>query len=379
MYQFSVPMPYYKEDIDKVISINKEIEQSRISSLYFSLSSSSELFTGFEQYRNEYAKDWDYWKKLISYSQDKGFELVYLLNRPNSASNDEQGLKIQLYKLDNLLNEFRKIGLNKLRISDHQLLSYLNIKYPDFILYASTSFEYKQIGEYTNFVKFHPYIKQIVPSQDSNKNFLLLKNLIKMLPNTQIEILANEGCLLNCHLRMFHGSCQDNNHQNIFSYKYYINECREFCRKNISIFERLTKSNIIYPWEIKEYAKIGIKNFKLSGRDNFPLQTNSLINTYFYYLKCIECFEDAKNLSLDTFISKLRNNEIVSRLTVKDCKKYLPDIKHFVKFGHLCASRCGVECRYCYRCAEKIQAHFKADANAARAEILPVCIKTAPE
>ena len=46
---------------------------------------------------------------------------------------------------------------------------------------------------------------------------------------------------------------------------------------------------------------------------------------------------------------------IFKQFDVKTYKKYLPDIKYFQKYGHLCASRCGVECRYCYKCAEKIQ------------------------
>ena len=183
MYEFSAPMPYTKEHIDKLVSINKKIEKSQITSLYFSLPSNCELFSGFEQFRNMDFNNnkFDYWQELIEYSIDKGFDFIYLLNRPNSNFNYEEGLKIQLDKLNRLLIELELTGVNKLRVSDHKLLSYLHKKYPQFTLYSSTSFEYKSIGEYKNFIKLHPYVKQIVPSHDLNKNFKMLKSMVNSL------------------------------------------------------------------------------------------------------------------------------------------------------------------------------------------------------
>ena len=70
MYEFSLPMPFFKEHIDKLISINKEIEKSKITSLYFSLPNNSIDHTGFEQGRFNWdvETDFDYWKPLIEYS-----------------------------------------------------------------------------------------------------------------------------------------------------------------------------------------------------------------------------------------------------------------------------------------------------------------------
>ena len=72
MYQFSAPMPYTKEDIDKLLNINNQIEKSRITSLYACVPRGCEVFTGFEQSRN-FAFDnlsWDYWKRLINQTFD---------------------------------------------------------------------------------------------------------------------------------------------------------------------------------------------------------------------------------------------------------------------------------------------------------------------
>ena len=47
---------------------------------------------------------------------------------------------------------------------------------------------------------------------------------------------------------------------------------------------------------------------------------------------------------------------------------------HFKKYGHLCALICGVECKYCYKCAEKIQKVFEKKQEEQRKRILPVCV-----
>ena len=82
MYEFSLSMPFFKEHIDKLISINKEIEKSKITSLYFSLPTNSIDFTGFEQDRFNWnvETDFDYWKPLIEYSLNNGFDFIYVLN-----------------------------------------------------------------------------------------------------------------------------------------------------------------------------------------------------------------------------------------------------------------------------------------------------------
>ena len=48
--------------------------------------------------------------------------------------------------------------------------------------------------------------------------------------------------------------------------------------------------------------------------------------------------------------------------------------EHFKKYGHLCASRCGVECRYCYKCAEKIQKVFMKKQEEQQKSTMPFCV-----
>ena len=364
MYEFSVPMPYAIENINKILDINNEIEKSKITSMYFSLPSNSKLFTGFEQYRNTISdKNWDYWKNLISHCLENNVDFIYLLNNPARLPIEQTNFEEKLDKLDKLLNELRKLGINKLRIAEHKLMSYIERHYPDFNIYASTSFEFKSIQEYQNFLFMHKGVKQIVPSHDSIKNFTLLKNLKNMLPDVEIELIVNEGCINGCPNRDGHASEIMDRYTKIrnditMSNSYYTNYfCSNYERQNP--FLSLVKSNKIFPWEIEEYAKIQITNFKLVGRDMFHNRIDNYLNEYLIYFKGIDNYKNIENESVNTFIHHLANDDILNKLTVKEIKHLLPDIKYFKKYGKLCFVNCQINCSYCYKCSNKIQKHYE--------------------
>ncbi len=381
MYQFSAPMPYTIEDIKKLLDINKHVEKSKITSLFFSLPSTNELFTGFEQKRNIFfhKTNWEYWKKLIIYCLNSGVDIIYLLNSPKGISIENPELEQQLEKLDKLLNELRKQGVNKLRIANHNLLSYLNKHYNDFNLYASTSFELKTLCEYKNFMFVHPYVKQIIPAHDCIRNIKLLKNIKKSLFDTDIELMVNEGCINGCPLRTNHASNyldknilyrNDNTLSSFYDSEFF---CGRYAEKNL--FHTLIKSNNIFPWDIETYAKAGIKKFKLVGRDSLKKNIETYLKSYFYYLKGIDNIKEIENISVNTFIYHLSDNTALKKLTVKDIYKYLPKIKHFDKYGEYCSYQCGIDCLYCYKCAEKIQKIYEKKMNKiAKSRIyIPAC------
>ena len=363
MYKFSAPMPYKKELIDYLININKEVEKSKITSLYFSLPPNCELFSIFEQYRNGFVEksDFNYWKDLMKYSRDNGFDFIYNLNNPKNLPVENDNFDRELEKLDILLGQLQEIGVNKLRISNHKLLSYINMKYRFFTLYASTSFEYKLIKEYQHFLDIHPEVKQIVPSHDVNKNFELLKNLRINKPDINIELIVNEGCIGGCSMR-FDDSCEImnkviNTKHSAFSNAYHGIHCLNTVQKAPLIY--LCKSQVIYPWEIEEYAKIGINNFKIAGREDFTHHMNTSVYSFFLYLKGIDNTKNIEEESINSIIHHIKYYDFFNQFKIKDIKNLLPNINHFIKKGHLCASICDIKCKYCYSCAEKIKKKYK--------------------
>ena len=383
MYHFSAPMPYNIEDIDRLLDINNQVEKSKITSLYACVPRGCEVFTGFEQSRN-FAFDnanWEYWKKLIEHALNKDCDFIYLLNSPRPLDTENSDFSKQLEKLELLLTELRKMGVKKLRVASGQLMSYIGKHYYDFNILASTSLEYKTIWEYQNFIAFHPEVKQIVPSHDINKNFKFLSNLITRYPKTEIELMVNEGCLQGCPNRMLHEYINIDR-QKMVNDDICLSGCyaTSFCHNVIEKYpiQSLVIGNLIFPWEIDVYKKIGIKKFKLVGRDGYDKNFQGYLDAFFMYLKGIDNIKYIENFPLSSFSHHLQQVPILKEITIKDYKKYLPDIKHFIKNGHLCASRCAVECRYCYRCADKIQKVYekKMKEKEKMPHFIPACTIT---
>ncbi len=373
-YKFSAPMPYNKKDIDKILDINATIEKSKITSLYASLPSNCELFTGFEQSRNlNFDKqNWDYWKYLIEHTLSQNCDFIYLLNSPKPFNIGSSYFALRLEKLEKLLNQLKILGVNKLRVASGVLMFFINKHYPDFNILASTSLEYKTIQEYKNFIDFHPELKQIVPCHDLNKNFQILSFVKKKYPNIEIELMVNEGCLRGCPNRNMHEMTDYNIEGNITG-----TYCTSFCTSQFGNypFQSFVMGSHIYPYEIEEYGKIGINNFKFVGRDGYRDNFQYFIKSFTDYLKGIDNINNIKNTSLNYISSHYARSKLLEQLMIKDYKKYLPNIKYFKKNGHLCASRCGTECRYCYKCAEKIQKIFenKIKQNEKKPHYVPAC------
>ncbi len=377
MYEFSVPMPLYKEHFDKLTSINKEVKKSRITSLYFSMPTNSIDFTGFEQDRIKWNFDtsFEFWKPLIELSLNNNFDFIYVLNSPVIHYEHQKELYVKLEKLDKLINNLRILGANKIRVCNPQLIGYLNKNYPDIELYISTSTEIKVIKEYSNLFSEFKNIKNCVPSWDVNKNFKLLNNLRIKFPYIEIELMVNEGCLPGCPFRGIHNNWSNITTDCKYSEYFYT---KEFITKNcgIKIDNNLAyyfaNTNVIYPWEIDEYYKFGINNFKLVGRNSPEFMSGKYFNYYKHYLNGIDDIKNILNLPIRYFNHYHLNNKSINYL-IKEIKPYLTDIKHFVKHGHLCSSICGNECNYCRKSAEKIQRFFNVKEKKEMKRTISMC------
>ncbi|MBQ9245660.1 U32 family peptidase [bacterium] len=360
-YKFSTPMPCDKEKIQALTKINNEVEKSKITSLYFALPINSPEKTGFEQLRtiDEQHFSFEDFIPYIELTKKSGFDFIYLLNSPKPLLYESDFLDEQLEKLDSLINRLRKLGCYKYRLCNVQLIDYLSKKYTDIEIYASTSLEYQNIKQYINFMELYPNIKEIVPAVDLNKNFKLLKNLKQKFPGLIIELMVNEGCLYSCPLRYLHNlslpySTLTDEYQNSDFYTFFLKSCFKLSAKHI--YEHICNHNIIYPWEIDDYGKIGVENFKIVGRNAIGIALNKYVEYYLAFFKGIDNYNNIKNIPIYYFNHYFSDGSLP--FTVNELRKYLPNIKHFKKYGHLCSSSCGITCNYCEKCAQKIQKDF---------------------
>jgi len=242
------------------------------------------------------------------------------------------------------------------------LLNYLNDKYPDLEYCTSTSNEYAFLSQYISYFNTYPNIKEIVPYFDVNRNFRLLKNLKKTFPNLDIEMMVNEGCLHGCAFRSFHPlslpSSIYESEEDLSKREAAIIYCtNRNCTKifDADPFGQLFKSNIIYPWDIEEYAKIGINRFKLVGRDNHSFFTGDFLEYYYIYLKGVDNYKDILDRPFYVLNNYINNSKHQIPFSIKEIIDYIPKVEYFVKNGHRCLSECGVTCTYCDDCAKKFQ------------------------
>ncbi len=364
MYLFSTPLPFDKERIDEFFQINKNLSKSKINTLYNSLPADSDDFTGFEQPRCSTGlnvKTLDDFIRLLDYSLNKGFDFIYLLNSPRVLKlEDRNTLEKQFDKLDKLILKLKGLGLKKYRIANPQLIQHLALNYPDLEVYVSTSIDYFNIKQIENILQIFNNIKEIIPTYEQNRNFQFLKNIKKKFPNLQVEIMVNEGCIQGCPLRKYHSTTSSNYEiQKIMDLgekyvKLYNSSCTKIIEKDYWTY--ICTSLIVYPWQIQEYSKIGINNFKLVGRGSTLFNKKGYSDLINWYLKAIEDESVADMIPHNLFGAYLWTEN--SNILMKDIKPYLPRIEYFKKYGALCASRCGVECHYCYKCAEKLRKKF---------------------
>ena len=190
---------------------------------------------------------------------------------------------------------------------------------------------------------------------------VLMNEIRKKYPDTEIEIMVNEACMQGCPNRMQHESMSLDlgiviNNDASLSGGYATSFCNPVVNKYP--FASLVIGTHIFPWDIEEYAKIGITNFKLVGRDGYK-NFDKYIKSYTIYLKGVDNYKNILNAPFSDLTHHMIHNKTLKNFLIKDYKKYMPNIEYFKKYGHLCHSRCSVQCNYCYECSKIIQSIYK--------------------
>lgn len=359
---FSVPLPYDLTHIHRLAEINKEIKRSSIKYLYGCLPLNAKDRCEFEQSR-VFDKRVSSLKTLLPYiefAKDSGFEFVYLLNSLNVMSYDEFRKKED--KLKRIVETMINKGVLDFRVASVMVIDYLAQNYPMVRIRCSTSQEYSSIKQYDNLFKAY-LIKEIVPSWDSNRNFNLLRNLKKLYPHLDIEIMVNEGCISGCPFRVYHSMFKGtkskwlrNRYNNFFK-----QECGRLYSDNFAL--SLCKSNIIYPWQINEYRKIGIKNFKLVGRNSDEFKTGEYLDIYRQYLLGVDDIRNILSIPIVWFNHALFKSPGLQSVKVSDVIEVLPSIRFFSEKRFSCADVCGVECNYCFEKAKQLETILQRRKN----------------
>lgn len=343
-YNITAPLPFNYSLIDEMKELNSKFKKSKIKTLYnsipFPLANSLETYHS-RRGINKNIKTIDDFIKYVKYAKSLGFDFVYTLNSPKPFSDhDFKKTKDELFYL---LDKLKDNKIDKLKISNTQLLNVLSEKYPSFELQASTAFEFHNVNQYINLLKNYPNIKLLDIAIDENRNFKFLKSLKELFPNVELELMVNEPCLRGCPSRISHCATT-----------FCEFDCMKIIEKNW--IEEFCKSGVIYPWNLDYYTDIKINRFKLIS-SGFVRANIENLDWLKGYLSIVE--EGIENYDSEDFFKTIikfsPNSKKIKKIALKEIVKYLPDINYFIENGDKCAQNCTTNCTYCIECAQKLR------------------------
>ncbi|MBR2069485.1 MAG: hypothetical protein IJ877_06975 [Candidatus Gastranaerophilales bacterium] len=347
-YEFSAPMPFDYQTIDKIIALNSTLKKSRVTTFYNNIP--MPLVRGFDQFVqvhrgfNETIRNYEDFKNIVQYSIANGFKFVYLMNSPKPFSPED--FNMFQGEFMHLLDYLEKIGCSDIKVGNTQVAELINQIAPNkFTLSSSTSFEYHNVSQYHYLFNNYPNFDLIDISNDENHNFPFLRSLRKTFPDKKLELMINEPCIKGCPARISH----------IAEYGFCKYNCHALQEKMGEYFF-FYKLGSIYPWNLEYYSALGINNFKYSASGSMGGRANyNDISQLSMYLNMVE--HGIKNYSADDFFNGIyeRRFNIRKDLKIADVIPYMPDVHHFIKHGDKCAINCDVNCHYCELCGKRTE------------------------
>ena len=340
---FSVPMYFSDEYLNFLVNLNNSNVKYKIKRV-----SNSLCFNDFESSKFEFdrldlnkAKDF---QELYSYNlilKRNNIEFVYAMNSIAPVSNG--AFEKSIPAIQTFLSKLLSVGISTVLVSNQMLADYITGVFPDIKIIISPMMQIDSIekAQYlTN--EFHP--KTITPSTDLNKDFIFIESFKKLLPNIELELIANEGCLYCCPLKnLCYSSAGIEENEIIFP--------KELCEKmvNNELFSSITKNRIIYPWEINVFESLGVDSISLANR-NQPIEV--LIEQLETYIIGSTDSEKLMNKSLNSITPFFKKYIDIPLSTIKES---IPSADFYLKEKPKCKSVCGLDCTYCTDVSEKLK------------------------
>ncbi len=329
MKLFSVPSDFKKETINKLYELNKKYTDCKVIETYGQVTIGNFINSG--RVIDTLPKaDINQLEDYVKYSLERGIKFNYTLNASCLGNHEftEKGRNEILQLIDNL----EQIGIEDLTVTTPAIMELINANGKKFniktsaiceVMSPSKALFYKELGA-----------KRVVPDPDITRDFEKLKNIAQVFGDG-VEIIINNMCLKNCAYKMFHynhesHSCEGSNN----SVKdYYFNRCS---MQRAGKVRNLMRVNWIRPEDLKYYYAIGIRHYKIQGRQNVCYgNLPKMVEAYFQ-----EEYEGNLFNLITIFAPYNSFNPYV------DNKKLDGFIKPFVENSSFCKDICE-KCKYC--------------------------------
>lgn len=343
MIYYCVPADFKKETIDEYVRLNREYQDSQVIETYGNVTLGVNFGSG--RVLNQLPKiDLLDLREYVEYSNRENIKFNFTLNA--AYMQNREFTREGVLEINSLLNDLHEAGVRSLTIALPSLLELVKSTGLDFELKASA------ICHITNANKARAYKKmgfdRIVVDESIHRDFRTLKQIIEVCGD-KAEIIANTMCHRNCAYRHFHyneTTGDSSGTPNPLGVNFFEHRCM---LQRYDTVSGLLKLGWVRPEDIKYYHSLGIKFFKLQGRQH--VGNGGHIRTLEHYLK--QDYDGNLMDLLDMFNSRY------SFKVYLDNKKLEGFLKPYYENHHFCQNNCKT-CGYCDSFAKKCIDHKTA-------------------
>lgn len=343
MHYYSVPADFKKITIDKYCELNKKYEDSQVIETYGNITIDNILESG--RVTTELPKiDLLDLREYIEYSNQKGIGFNYTLNATyiNKKEFSQEGIE----QIIDFLGELYDIGIRNLTVALPSLMEIVKSSGYQFNIKTSTLCQIINANK-ALFYK-EKEVQRIVIDESINRDFKVIREITHAF-GEGVEIIVNPICLTDCVYRMFHYnqiSGDSTVNCNEAAIDYFEHRC--VLQRHRDIFNML-KIAFVRPEDIKLYSAVGIKHFKLQGR-NLVMKGDPVKTVEMYFKQDF----DGDVMDLIYMFTPLNNFKIYL-----DNKKLDGFIEPFYRNNDFCRKDCST-CNYCKKFSEKVIDYGKA-------------------
>jgi collagenase-like PrtC family protease len=327
MKLFSLPSDFKKETIDKYFELNQKYPDSKVIETYGNIT--KENIFGSGRPVGAVHIGIDELKDYVKYCAERNIDFNYTLNAPSMKN--LEFTKAGIKKIKDFIIRLSDIGIKNITVSVPAMIEIINSLNIGIKIKVSTISQINNVYKAMEFKKYG--VNRIVVEESINRDFFTLKSILDNF-GEDMEIIINVICHKNCIYRPFHYN-QDiiDSVEKVSEYDYYIMRC---VQRMINDPVNLLKNSWVRPEDLKYYENIGIKYFKLQGRQ--AVMTGDPART-------VECYI---NGSFDGDLMMLLwmfSKDYFPTIKMEN-KKLEGFIEPFLNNKYFCQNNCD-KCNYC--------------------------------
>lgn len=257
MKVFSVPADFKEKTILEYKELNQSHNNTKIRETYGQLTEGYMHMSGRAKSTLPQIcmKDLE---KYVEFSSKNGIEFNYTLNASCFGNYEFTDEGIQ--EIRRLLIDLQNIGVKNLTLATPAMIELVKSIAPDMNIKASAICQINSVKKMKHYKKIG--VERIVVDPDLTKNFKVLRNMAE-LGADKIEIIINDKCLKDCPYKIFHynQTAHDNSNR---AESYFFMNCGVQKSQDLQAYLNL---NWIRPEDLHLYENMGIKYFKVEGRE----------------------------------------------------------------------------------------------------------------